>query len=98
LTCADVDTQVWAQSVFDTAPTRFAALDPDGNGVACDWSPAGASTALWTNTVLANAEPVELARVAVGDAKNVLLKDQNEPVRLIVLDTRRGTARKPPTT
>lgn len=85
--CADLDSQVWAQSVFDTDPTRYAALDPDGNGIACEDLPAGASPALWTDAVPENAEPADLVRVTDGDTINVRLNGQTEPVRLILIDT-----------
>ena len=32
--CSTFTSQIWAQSIFETDPTRFAALDPDGNGLA----------------------------------------------------------------
>jgi micrococcal nuclease len=85
--CTDVDSQVWAQSVFDTDPAQFAALDPDGNGVACEGLPAGASPALWTDAVPENADPADLVRVTDGDTINVRMGGQTEPVRLILIDT-----------
>jgi micrococcal nuclease len=85
--CADLDSQIWAQSVFESDPTRFAMLDPDGNGIACDELSAGAAPALWTDVVPENAEPAELVRVTDGDTINVQFKGQTEPVRLILIDT-----------
>jgi micrococcal nuclease len=86
-TCADLDSQIWAQSIYETDPARFAALDPDGNGVACEDLPAGASPAQWTDAIPVNSEPAELVRVTDGDTINVRLNGQTEPVRLILIDT-----------
>ncbi|MDP9364060.1 MAG: hypothetical protein M3Q10_07510, partial [Chloroflexota bacterium] len=33
--CADFDAYEWGQSVYDGDPDENAALDPDGDGVAC---------------------------------------------------------------
>jgi micrococcal nuclease len=86
-TCADLDSQIWAQSLFESDPGQYAALDPDSNGIACDGMPAGAAPALWTDAVPANTEPAELVRVTDGDTINVQLNGQAEPVRLILIDT-----------
>jgi micrococcal nuclease len=85
--CADVDSQIWAQAVYETDPAQYAVLDPDGNGIACDGIPAGAAPALWTYAVPENAGPAELVRVTDGDTINVRLNGQTEPVRLILIDT-----------
>ncbi len=85
--CASYDSQIWAQSVYEADPARYAALDPDGNSIACDGMPAGASPALWTDAIPVNAEPAELVRVTDGDTINVLLNGQAEAVRLILIDT-----------
>ena len=39
LDCDGYDSQIWAQSVYETDPTQYAALDPDGNGLACEELP-----------------------------------------------------------
>jgi hypothetical protein len=36
IACANYDSQVWAQSIYDADPTRHAALDPNGNDRACE--------------------------------------------------------------
>src|SRR4029078_13487489 len=41
--CAAFANRIWAQTVYDADPTRQAALDPDGNGLACDALPLGAA-------------------------------------------------------
>jgi hypothetical protein len=33
VTCADYDAWEWAQSVFESNPEQYAALDPNGDGV-----------------------------------------------------------------
>src|SRR4051812_46951412 len=85
--CTGYDSQIWAQSVYETDSTRYAALDPDGNGLACEELDPGAAPAWWTDTVPAEAEPAQLASVTDGDTIHVLLNGQNDPVRLILIDT-----------
>ena len=85
--CADADSQIWAQSLFDADPDQYAALDPDGNGIACEALPAGASPALWTDAVPVDAKPADLVRVTDGDTITVRLHGQTESVRLILIDT-----------
>lgn len=85
--CTTYDSQVWAQSVYETDPATYAPLDPDGNGIACEELPPGAAPALWTNAVPANAEPATLLGVTDGDTINVEVAGQIAPVRLILIDT-----------
>lgn len=85
--CAGYDSQIWAQSVYDADPTTYAALDPDGNGMACEDLPLGAAPALWTGTIPVGAEPVQLASITDGDTIRVWVNGRNEPVRLILIDT-----------
>ena len=87
IACANYDSQVWAQSVYDTDPTRYAALDPDGNGLACEELPLGVAPALWTNEVPRGAEPAALISVSDGDTIRVDVGGQVETVRLILIDT-----------
>jgi hypothetical protein len=51
IACANYDNQVWAQSVYETDPTRYAVLDPDSNGLACEDLPLGVAPTLWTNEI-----------------------------------------------
>lgn len=85
--CADVDSQIWAQSVYEADPGRYAALDPDSNGIACDGLPAGAAPALWTERVPDNAEPAQLVSVTDGDTIKARVGGVVDPVRLILIDT-----------
>jgi micrococcal nuclease len=85
-TCAGYDSQIWAQSVFETDPARYAALDPDGDGVACADLPPGAAPALWTTQTPVGSEPAELVRVIDGDTIVAMVGGQEEHVRLILID------------
>jgi endonuclease YncB( thermonuclease family) len=88
VTCASFDAFEWAQSVYETDPQQYAALDPDGDGVACPELGPGAAPALWTTTVPAGAEPVQLSRVVDGDTADFVLSDGTvDRVRFILIDT-----------
>src|ERR687893_3260601 len=71
--CEGYDSQIWAQSVYETDPAGYSGLDPDGNGLACEELPPGAAPALWTDRGLVGAEPGTLASVTDGDTIRVLL-------------------------
>jgi micrococcal nuclease len=85
--CASYDSQIWAQSVYESDPTRYAALDPDGNGLACEELQPGAAPTWWTDEIPAGAEPATLASVTDGDTIRVTMGGIEEPVRLILIDT-----------
>lgn len=87
LDCTGYDSQIWAQSIYETDPAAYAALDPDGNGFACESLPPGATPAWWTNQIPPGSEPVTLIEVTDGDTIRVIAGGQNEPVRLILIDT-----------
>jgi endonuclease YncB( thermonuclease family) len=87
IACANYDSQVWAQSVYDTEPARYTALDPDGNGLACEELPHGVAAALWTNEVPRGAEPASLVSVSDGDTIRVNVGGREETLRLILIDT-----------
>jgi micrococcal nuclease len=84
--CDGFDSQIWAQTVFETDPAGYAALDPDGNGFACEELPSGAAPAQWTSQVPSGIQPVELIEVTDGDTIRVDVDGRNEPVRLILID------------
>ena len=46
IACANYHSEVWAQSVYDADPSRYAALDLDGNDRACEELPHGIAPAL----------------------------------------------------
>lgn len=87
LTCADLDSQIWAQVLFETDPTGFSALDPDGNGLACDDLPPGAAPASWTHMLPPDAVPAQFVSVSDGDTIRVTIDGRPETVRLILIDT-----------
>ena len=86
LDCNGFDSQIWAQSVYETDPAGYAALDPDGNGLACEELPSGAAPALWTTQIPSGNQPVTLIEVTDGDTIRVDVGGRNEPVRLILID------------
>lgn len=86
LDCDDFDSQVWAQSIYEIDPAGYAALDPDGNGLACEELPSGAAPAYWTSQVPSGSQPVTLIEVTDGDTIRVDLEGREEPVRLILID------------
>ena len=85
--CSSFDSQIWAQSVYDTNPTQYAALDPDGNGLACEQYVPGAAPAWWTHAIPADAVPAQFVSVTDGDTIRVNVDGRTEPVRLILIDT-----------
>ena len=104
LACDDFDSQIWAQTVYDTDPAGNVVLDPDGNGLACEELPSGAAPAMWTSHVPLGSQPVALIEVTDGDTIRVNVGGREEPVRLILIDTpetrdpnnpRNASARKP---
>jgi micrococcal nuclease len=86
LDCAGFDSQIWAQSVYETDPAGYAALDPDGNGLACEELSSGAAPALWTAQIPSGSQPVALVEVTDGDTIRVVVDGWEEPVRLILID------------
>lgn len=86
--CAPYDAQVWAQTVFDGASPDRRALDPDGDGLACEGLPLGAAPALWIGSVPRGAERVALLDTIDGDTIEVR-RDGGavERVRLVGIDT-----------
>lgn len=85
--CSAYDSQIWAQSVYYANPTQYAALDPDGNGIACEELPPGIAPASWTNAIPTDAVLAQFVSVTDGDTIHVLVNGQDEPVRLILIDT-----------
>ena len=86
LDCEGYDSQIWAQTVYETDPAGYAALDPDGNGVACEELPSGAAPAMWTTQIPSGSQPVALIEVTDGDTIRVNVDGREEPVRLILID------------
>lgn len=86
-TCAEFNSWVWAQTVFDANPFSARSLDPDGDGIVCDALPDGIAPATWTGQIPAAAEQVELITVNDGDTIEVWLNGRHERVRLVGIDT-----------
>jgi micrococcal nuclease len=86
--CASFNSRVWAQTVFDDDPARYAALDPDRDGLACETLATGVAPALWTDAIPADATAVALASVTDGDTIEVVLDGRIEAVRLVGVDAR----------
>ena len=86
LDCDGFDSQIWAQSVYDTDPAEYAALDPDGNGLACEELLLGAAPTMWTSRVPSGTEPVTLIEITDGDTIRVDVDGREEPVRFILID------------
>jgi micrococcal nuclease len=86
LDCDDYDSQIWAQIVYEIDPVGYAALDPDGNGFACEEVPSGAAPVLWTSQIPPGSQPVTLIEVTDGDTIRVEVDGREEPVRLILID------------
>jgi micrococcal nuclease len=86
LDCDGFDSQIWAQTVYETDPAGYAALDPDGNGFACEELPSGAAPAQWTSQVPSGSQAVSLIEITDGDTIRVDVDGRNEPVRLILID------------
>jgi micrococcal nuclease len=84
--CDSFDSQIWAQSVYETDPVQYAALDPDGNGFACEELPSGAAPVQWTTQIPSGSQPVAPVEVTDGDTIRVDLDGREEPVRLILID------------
>src|SRR5215213_3025816 len=91
-TCSAYDSQVWAQSVYETDRAAYAALDPDGNGMACEELPLGAAPAWWTTEIPAGAQLATLDSVTDGDTLRVLVDGVVESVQLLLVDAPGTTA------
>src|SRR5918997_6258062 len=84
--CDGFDSQIWAQTVYETDPAAYAALDPDGNGFACEELPLGAAPAQWTSQVPAGSQPVTLIEVTDGDTIRVDIGGRGEAGGPLLLD------------
>jgi micrococcal nuclease len=66
--CTDYDAWVWAQTVYETNTTRYAALDPDHDGIACPELPvSGFAPVLWAPRIPAGVEAAQIVDVINGD-------------------------------
>lgn len=86
--CANFDAWEWAQSVFESDPQKYDALDPDNNGEACPELPHGGfAPAFWTDKIPADVEQAKITRIIDGDTFEVLLGGVTNRVRIYRADT-----------
>lgn len=88
VTCADFDAWVWAQTVYESDPEAHAALDPDGNGIACeDLTVNGFAPVLWTDSIPESAVPAQVSSITDGDTFKILINGEEDTVRMYHIDT-----------
>lgn len=78
--CSNFDAWVWAQSVFESNKSQNAALDPDGDGIACpDLPVSGFAPVLWTKAIPKDAEAAQIVSVTDGDTFKVSIGGRSIP-------------------
>lgn len=88
VTCASFDAWIWAQTVYDADPSANAALDPDGNGVACeDLTIYGFAPVTWTDRIPTDAVPAQIVSITDGDTFKVTANGQIDTIRMYHIDT-----------
>ncbi|MGI8404327.1 MAG: thermonuclease family protein [Thermomicrobiales bacterium] len=88
VSCSSFDSWEWAQSVFESDPQTYGALDPDGNGDACpELIHGGFAPAFWTTTIPADVEAAQITRIIDGDTFEVLIGGVSNRVRIYRADT-----------
>jgi endonuclease YncB( thermonuclease family) len=86
--CTDFDAWEWAQSVFESDPQAYDALDPDTDGVACPDLPRGGfAPAFWTDQIPEDVEEAEIVKLVDGDTLDVILGGVTNRVRILRADT-----------
>lgn len=86
--CADFDAWEWAQSVFESDPQAYDALDPDGDGISCPELPRGGfAPAFWTTSIPSDVEEAQIVRLIDGDTLEVLIDGVSNRVRIYRADT-----------
>ncbi len=88
-TCDAFDSWIWAQAVFDQDKRANAALDPDGNDIACEHLTVyGFAPAIWADGIPANVTPATVVSITDGDTLKVQLADGTiDTVRMLHIDT-----------
>lgn len=88
-TCIDYDAWSWAQTVYESVPSAAAALDPDGNGIACDAlvGQDGFAPAVWAETIPSDAIPATLVSITDGDTIHALINGVEDTIRLYRTDS-----------
>jgi hypothetical protein len=88
ITCAEMDAWEWAQAVYEDDPVANAALDLDGDGIACPELPRGGfAPAFWTDALPDGVEEGELLRVIDGDTFEIAIDGVSNRVRIYRADT-----------
>lgn len=86
-TCDSFDAWVWAQTAYELDPDRLSALDPDGDGIACEHLPVtGFAPVLWRDSIPAGAEAARVVSVTDGDTIRVTVDGVEDRVRLYHID------------
>lgn len=88
-TCDAFDAWIWAQAVFTQDEQANAALDPDGNGIACEHLTVyGFAPAIWADGIPADVTPATVVSITDGDTFTVQLADGTvDTVRMLHIDT-----------
>lgn len=93
--CAAFDAWEWAQSVFESDPRKYDALDPDNDGEACPELPRGGfAPAFWLTEIPEDVEEAEVVRLVDGDTFEVLIDGVSNRVRIYRADTPENTTEK----
>jgi len=88
VSCGSYDAWEWAQSVFESDPQRYGALDSDGDGTACPELPHGGfAPAFWTDRIPADVEEATIIREIDGDTYEMLIGGVSNRVRIYRADT-----------
>lgn len=88
VSCSSFDAWEWAQSVFESDPQTYTALDPDGSGIACPELPHGGfAPAFWTDKIPADVEEAQIIRIIDGDTFEMSIGGVSNRVRIYRADT-----------
>ena len=89
ISCNQFDSWIWAQTIYLEDIGRFGALDPDGNGIACEEirSVPGFAPATWTDEIPDGLMEAQLVSITDGDTFNVMIDGVQETVRIYRADT-----------
>jgi endonuclease YncB( thermonuclease family) len=68
VSCATYDAWEWAQAVFESERTTYAALDADGDGAACpELRRGGFAPAFWTDRIPEDVQEAQIFQIIDGD-------------------------------
>lgn len=81
--CEDFDAWQWAQAVYEMDPDANAALDPDGDDIACPELPRnGFTPVLWTDRIPEAAQPARVSGITDGDTFRVIVDGTPDTIRM----------------